>query len=145
MPLKPNTDSPPNYAHNARAIAGDSTLFTIGINFVSGSTVIPTLVSQLTSSPILIGLMAGLPNGAWLLPQLFVAAWVAHRPRKQPIVAIAAFISRLCFFLMGIAVGLFSVTRPALALAALLILQVLFFIGDAIASVPWFDLLAKSI
>ncbi|MHB1355774.1 MAG: MFS transporter, partial [Anaerolineae bacterium] len=41
--------------------------------------------------------------------------------------------------------GLFSVTRPALALAALLILQVLFFIGDAIASVPWFDLLAKSI
>lgn len=145
MPPKLNTGSPPNYAHNARAIAGDSTLFTIGVNFISGSTVIPTLVSQLTSSPVLIGLMAGLPSGAWLLPQLFVAAWVAHHPRKQPIVAIAAFISRPFFFLMGIAVGMFSITRPRLALAALMLFQVLFYVGDAIASVPWFDLLAKSI
>lgn len=145
MPPKLDTGSPPNYAHNARAIAGDSSLFTIGVNFISGSTVIPTLVSQLSSSPVLIGLMAGLPSGAWLLPQLFIAAWVAHRPRKQPIVAIAAFISRLFFFLMGISVGLFGVTRPGLALAALLLFQVLFYIGDAIASVPWFDLLAKSI
>jgi MFS family permease len=145
MPPTRNINAPLNYAHNARAIAGDSSLFTIGINFVSGSTVIPTLVSQLTNSPVLIGLMAGLPSGAWLLPQIFIAAWVAHRRRKQPIVALAAFISRLSFFIMGIAVGLFSITRPALALAALLLFQVLFYIGDAIASVPWFDLLAKSI
>ncbi|MCE5259382.1 MAG: MFS transporter, partial [Chloroflexi bacterium] len=136
---------PKNYKHNALVIGGESTLFSTGISFISASTVIPTLVAQLTNSPVLVGLAAGLPSGAWLLPQLFVAAWIARFRRKKPVVVGACFASRPFFILIGLAVGFFGNSRPGLALAALIICQVLFYIGDAVASVPWFDLFAKTI
>jgi len=136
---------PQNYKHNALAIGGESMLFSTGISFISASTVIPTLVAQLTTSPVLIGLAAGLPSGAWLLPQLFVAAWVARFRLKKPILVRACLLSRPFFFVIGLSVGLWGISKPGWALASLIICQVLFYIGDAFASVPWFDLLAKTI
>jgi len=121
------------------------TMFTAGITFVSGSTVIPTLVALLTNSPILVGLISGLTSGAWLLPQLFVAAWAVRFPRKKPILVTSAIISRTFFFVTGLAIGLLGTSKPVLTLAILILGQVAFFFFDAIASVPWFDLLAKTI
>ncbi|MHB9033190.1 MAG: MFS transporter [Anaerolineae bacterium] len=136
---------PKHYTHNALCIGGESTLFGTGISFISASTVIPTLVAQLTSSPVMVGLAVGLPSGAWLLPQLFVAAWVSRFRLKRPVVALACLFSRPFFILAGLAVGFLALSNPGLALAALIICQVIFYMGDAVASVPWFDLFAKTI
>ncbi|NLV74918.1 MAG: MFS transporter [Chloroflexi bacterium] len=134
-----------NYKHNAFCISGESTTFNIAIAFISASTVIPTLVTRLTSSPVMVGLVAGLPNGAWLLPQLFVAAWTHRFPLKKPILAWSCLLSRPMFLLIGLAIGFFGATNPGLALASLLVGQILFYFGDAVASIPWFDLLARTI
>ncbi len=55
--------------------------FNASAAFVSGSTVLPVYISQLTSSKALIGLFSALENFGWFFPQLFAAMFIVHRRR----------------------------------------------------------------
>ena len=91
------------------------------------------------------GLASGLSSGAWLLPQLLVASLVAQLPRKKPVVVRAAALSRPVLLLMALTVWLVGAQIRALTLAVTLLGIVIFYAGDACASVPWFDLVAKGL
>lgn len=136
---------PPNYTWNARAIATDSALFTIGISFINATTVLPAFINRLSNSEFVVGLAGGLISGAWLLPQLAVASVVARLPRKMPLVARTAWISRLIFLFTGLMIGLFAERLPMLTLVVVIASLVVFFMLDAVVSVPWFDLVGKTI
>ena len=76
---------PKYYKQNAPAFIAESALFTVALSLVSTSTVLPTLLAQLTTSTVIVGLANGLISGAWLVPQLPVASIAARMPHKKPL------------------------------------------------------------
>jgi MFS family permease len=77
-------------------------LFNAALAFLSGSTILPVFISQLTDSKVLIGLFSTLESFGWFFPQLFAAAFIAHRTRVLGFYNNLSFI-RLGFF--GLAIG----------------------------------------
>ena len=136
---------PPDYAWNARAFALDISMFTVGMNFASATTVIPSLIAKLSDSALVVGLAGALTSGAWLLPQLFVASAIARLPRKRPLVVRTAWLTRPVFLLIALAIGLCGRRWPTVTLGIVLAGITIFYFFDAIVSVPWFDLLGKTI
>ncbi len=79
-----------NYRHNFIVNALDISLFMGGYALMSSSSVLPMFAGRLTSSPLVIGLVAALPVVGWLLPQVFTARWVERLPRKRPFVLLTS-------------------------------------------------------
>jgi len=142
-PVQPET--PPHYAWNAVAFGIDSSLFTVGMSLLGTTTILPALILGLTGSPVAVGLASAAVSGGWLLPQIFVASAVTRLKRKKPVVVWAAWLSRPIFFLLGLMVSLYGLRAPVLTTVILLGGLALFYVMDAVVSVPWFDLLAKGI
>ena len=66
-----------DYRRNFICFVLDYVFFGVGMAFVSHTTVLPSFVSQLTDSPPVIGLSSTIMTGAWLLPQLIAASYLA--------------------------------------------------------------------
>ncbi|MGC9360299.1 MAG: MFS transporter [Anaerolineae bacterium] len=130
---------------NSWALGVDSALFTMGMSLISSTTVLPAFVAALTDSEMLVGVASGLSAGAWLLPQLVIASVVAHKSRLKPIIVTTALLSRPLFLLAGLAILFLGASHPALTLAIVLAIITIFFMADAVVSVPWFALLGKLI
>ncbi len=143
--LKADANRTPNYTWNAVAFAADSALFAIAMSLIGTSTVLPTFIARLTSSPIAVGLASGIVSAAWMLPQLIVASAVSGRTSVKPIIVKAAWLSRPLFLLLGVVIWFFAESNPGLTLATVLIGIGVFYVLDAVVSVPWFDLLSKCI
>jgi hypothetical protein len=58
--------SNPHYRRNFICFVLDYVFFGVGMAFVSQTTVLPSFVSQLTDSALLIGLSSTIQTGAWL-------------------------------------------------------------------------------
>lgn len=134
----------PNQTWNVWAFVLDMAMFTVAMSFISTTTVLPTFIGTLTDSEVIVGLAGGLTSGAWLLPQLAVASAVSRLPRKKPLMVRAAWVSRPFLVLLAIFIALFGRTLPELVLAVTLLTITLFFMIDAMVSIPWFDILARA-
>jgi MFS family permease len=73
----------------------NGTLFNAALAFLSGSTIMPVFISQLTDSKVLIGLFSTLESFGWFFPQLIAAALIAHRSK------VLGFYNRLSFLRLG--------------------------------------------
>ena len=133
------------YRRNVWAFGADMALFSVAMSFISPTTVLPSFINTLTRSEVIVGLASGLTSGAWLLPQLFVASVVARMPRKKPIMVWAACIGRPLMVLLALVVGLLGTRAPTATLVIVLATLSVFFVIDAIVSVPWFDLVAVAL
>jgi len=131
----------PEYKRNFWAFVGDLGFFQIGMTFASSSTVIPSLFSRLTTSEVTIGVATGIISVAWMLPQLIAAGLTAGIKHKKAFVVRLAWIFRPIMLLIALAVGLFGKTAPTLTLVLVTLGIFVFFIFDAIVSMPWFDLM----
>lgn len=147
MPTSLSLDEPQSrhYGWNVSVMALDIVMFTLGITFINSTTVIPSLVDALTHSEFIVGLSTGLISGAWLLPQMIVATAMTRSPRKKPAMVWAAWISRAGLMLIALAIWLLGERQPTLTLVCVVGGMFLFFVLDAVVSIPWFDLLAKVI
>jgi MFS family permease len=59
----------------------NGTFFMAALAFVAGSTVLPVFISKLTASRTLIGIISHVEWFGWMFPQLFAAAFLAHRKK----------------------------------------------------------------
>ena len=122
----------------------DNMFYALAISLVSQETIMPLLVSELTDSTIAVGLIPAIFSLSFLLPQLFVANHAERLPRKLPFVLLGSgLLQRLPYPLIGVALLLFAVEAPGLAL-------LLFFIGIATAAFgggivtpAWFSMIGK--
>ncbi len=122
----------------------DNMFYALAISLVSQETIMPLLVSELTDSTIAVGLIPAIFSLSFLLPQLFVANHAERLPRKLPFVLLGSgLLQRLPYPLIGLALLLFAVEAPGLAL-------LLFFIGIATAAFgggiitpAWFTMIGK--
>jgi MFS family permease len=134
-----------HYRRNFSAFVGDYVGFGLAMTFASQTTVLPTFIGELTDSEVVIGLLSTLTAGAWLLPQLVFANLLSNKPRKKPFFFLGAIPGRPLFLLYAVGLGLGLHRNPTLALILLLAFQTLFYATDSLASVAWFDVLAKVI
>ncbi len=130
---------------NFLALLGDNIGFGLSLTFANQTTILPDFARQLTDSRVIIGLLAAIISGAWLLPQIFYARFLTSKRRKKPFVILGATIGRFLYlpYAVGLLLGL--ARNPALALALMLTLQLVFLGSDALAAVAWFDMFAKAI
>lgn len=135
----------PPYHRNAIALICDFSLFSMAMSFIGVTTVLPSFLATLTHSALIVGIGSGITRGAWLLPQLLVAGVITKLPYRKPLIVGAAWASRPILLLIAWAVWRYSVVAPGVTLALVLGGLFILFAADAVASVPWFDHLARTI
>lgn len=143
-----NTQYPTSNGHyrkNFTCFVLDYVFFGISLAFVNQTTVLPSFINQLTDSAPLIGLVSTIQTGAWLLPQLIAASYLADKPRKKPYMLLAAAIGRPVFWLLAGILFLVGSRAPALILGVFFTSLAVFMSTDAMAAVAWFDILGKAI
>jgi MFS family permease len=134
-----------NLARNFVANVLDLSFFMFGINIVSQTTILPLLVSRLTSSIVAIGLISALTSLGYLVPQLLLANHTEGLRRKKPFILFWGALERGPYLLMGLAVWWLAGPLPGLALVAVLGLRTISALAGGIVTPAWFDLIAKVI
>jgi MFS family permease len=134
-----------NLRRNFLANIVDTAFFMLGFSLVSQTTVMPLLVSHLTDSKVVIGLIPALNSLGILLPQLLVANYTEGLPRKMPVVAFFCMVQRLPLPLIGLAVWLLAGPMPGIALVLLLFLRTVIAVAGGLIIPAWFDVIAKEI
>lgn len=127
------------------AFAGDFITWGVGMTFINPTTIMPTFISHYTDLPVLIGLASTIQTGGWLLPQLIVSNLIAHLPRKKPFMIGAALATRPVLWLFALFLLVSNDFSNTTILTTFFVLYTFFTIGDAMASVAWFDILGKSV
>jgi MFS family permease len=135
----------PHYRRNFLALLGDYVGFSVAMTFVGSTTILPALAGYLTNSEIAVGLVSTVGTGAWMLPQLFFANMLTNKPHKKPYMMLGGALSRPLHFIYGVALALGLYLYPSWALLLLYAVQIVFFMGDSLVSVAWFDVTAKAI
>ena len=131
---------------NFVVIVLDAAAFMAGFAFVDVVAVMPILLSNLTDSKVVIGLMVALQRAGWLLPQLFATSFVLHRPRKKPFFLIPCIVSRAPLVLLAAAFcSSWGAQHPVALLWLLIGVFAVFFFGDGLSGVPWHDTVARTI
>ena len=131
---------------NFVVIVLDASFFFGAFAFLDPVAVLPVLLSDLSGSRIVVGLLSALQRAGWLLPQLLAASFVLHRPRKKPFVMYPVIISRLPF--LGLAVLFntgWAAAHPRWTLLLLMVGYGIFFFGDGLSGVPWHDIVGRTI
>lgn len=124
----------------------DITFITLAFSFISRETVIPVLVSQLTDSKLVIGLIPATWALGLYLPQLLTANWAESMPYKKPFVMrIGFFLERLPYFLIGLSILFFALSAPTVALVTVLVGLTMAASGAGLGTPPWLDMIAKVI
>ncbi len=118
-------------------------VFQFATRLIDPPLILTWFVSQLTSSNLLIGLVAPLQSAGWLLPQIFVSAHIQRMQRKMPSYALAAVVRVLCWMLLAATVWL--VDDPRWLLASFFILYTIANMGAGLGGLAFFDVIAKTI
>jgi MFS family permease len=100
-------------------------------------------VSQLTTSNLLIGLVAPLGNAGWMLPQIFVSARIQRMPRKMPGYTLAAGIRGLVWLILAAMIWL--VRDPRLLLVSFFVLYATARLSAGLGGLVFLDVIAKTI
>ncbi|MGD2103760.1 MAG: MFS transporter [Anaerolineae bacterium] len=140
----PSDTTPPNYRWNFLAFVVDYVFFGVAISFVRPDSVLPAFIRQFTRSAPVIGLVSTVWNGCWLLPQVVSARWINDKPRKKPYLMVGMS-GRVAFWVIGLALWLGLGRNPEATLLLFFVCLGLFTITDGLASVAWFDMLARAI
>ncbi|MCC6612550.1 MAG: hypothetical protein IT320_03670 [Anaerolineae bacterium] len=139
------TDREPIYRRNFLAFLIDGILFTVAMNIIGPTTVIPDFVRRLTSSEILIGLSGSLFEVGWTLPQLFIARYIVHFERKKWWFVGPSIPVRFVMLIFAGITVLLGKDQPGAILVAFLISYGIAGVGDGIVGVPWADLTGTSL
>lgn len=126
-------------------LLSDYVSFGVGMAFLGPTTVLPSLIRLLGGSPVAVGVLGAIQSGGWLLPQLLAGRHLAKRSRVKGYVVATAVFSRASLALLVPALWYLAVPFPAVAIGAIMAAVAAFNVGDALASVGWFDLVAKGI
>lgn len=124
---------------------GDGAFFGLGLGFASFTTVIPLFVSQITSSPVLIGLIPAIHSMGWQLPQLLTASKVSRLSKLRRYVLISTIHERAPFLGLALISVFLTKINPNLALVIIFLLLVWQGLGGGITANGWQNLIGKVI
>ncbi len=131
------------YHWNYRCWVLETATWVGGTAFIDATTVLPVLVLALSHSPFLAGLIISIRYAGQSWPQLIAASLVSGKPRK-PFFFRVVLPGRLALLWPGV-VLLLGMTRPAIALSAVLLAYLAFWISEGFSVVPWVDMVGNTI
>jgi MFS family permease len=135
-----------NFPWNFAANLWDIAFITFGLNLVSQTTIMPLLVSELTTSKVAIGLIPAIYSLGFLLPQLLTANFTEGLRVNKPFVMLLGGLGeRLPYLFIGLAVLWLALPAPALTLALFFLLLAVTAASNGIATPAWFSMIAKVI
>jgi MFS family permease len=135
-----------NFPWNFAANLWDIAFITFGLNLVSQTTIMPLLVSELTTSKVAIGLIPAIYSLGFLLPQLLTANFTEGLRVNKPFVMLLGGLGeRLPYLFIGLAVLWLALPAPALTLALSFLLLAVTAASNGIATPAWFSMIAKVI
>jgi hypothetical protein len=105
--------------------------------------VLTWFVGQLTSSNLLVGLVAPLGDAGWFLPQIVVSTRVQRLERKMLAYTVAAVVRTIAWVLLTVAVWL--VEDPLLLLVGFFVLYTIARTSAGLAGLSFFDVTAKTV
>lgn len=129
--------------HNVLVNLVDGGFFGFAMGFASFTTIIPLFVSQLTDSPLLIGLIPAIHSMGWQLPQLFNARQVSRQKRFLGLVLKMTIHERLPFIGLAIVAWLTPLSGANAALVMIFTLLVWQGLGAGFAANPWQSMIGK--
>ena len=118
-------------------------LFFISEAFTDPNLVVTAFLSQLTTSNVLIGLLAPLRDTGWFLPQLFISPWVERQPVKVRIYAAMTYIRSAGWILLVL--SMFLINRLDWLLIAFFGFMVLISLSAGFAGLPFMTVTQKVI
>jgi len=123
----------------------DGGFFGMAIGFASFVTVLPLFVSNMTDSPILIGLIPAIHSMGWQLPQLLIADRVARLSRYKPMVLWLTIQERLPF--LGLAAVAWFLPRIGNKIGLVVTFTLLIWqgLGGGVTATAWQSMIAKII
>jgi MFS family permease len=133
------------YRRNFLFFLTDGILFTVAMNIIGATTVIPDFIRHLTNSEIIIGYASSVFDVGFTLPQLFIARYIIGSVRKKPWFIGPNIFIRFVILVFSILTVLLGRERPALILVAFLICYSIAALGDGLVGVPWADMLGSSL
>ncbi|MFN2132240.1 MAG: MFS transporter [Anaerolineae bacterium] len=135
-----------NYRWNFAANLWDIAFITFGLNLVSQTTIMPLLVSELTTSRIAIGLIPAIYSLGFLLPQLLMASHAEGLRVNKPFVMLLGGLGeRGPYLLIGLAILWLGRPAPALTLILFFLLLATTATSNGMATPAWFSMIAKVI
>jgi MFS family permease len=135
---------PPHQRWNFVAFLVDYACFGIAFTFISPDSVMPAFVGQLTDSAPVIGLIGTVFTGGWLLPQLAAARLINDKPRKKPYM-LAGLSGRILLWVIALGLWAGLARYPTAMLTLFFVCLGLWAATDGVASVAWFDIMARAI
>jgi MFS family permease len=135
-----------NFRWNFSVNVIDLAFYTLGMSIVSQATIMPLLISTLTTSTIVIGLVPAIFNMGFLLPQLLTASYTERLRRKLPFISTASGVGeRGPYLVIGLFVLFFAEKYPTLTLIVILLMLATSAITAGVLTPAWYDLIAKVI
>ena len=131
-----------HFRWNFCSLVVDSVSWGVTFSFVGRDSVMPLLISQLTDSAPVIGLVGTVYTAGWMLPQLAMARWISDKPRKKPYM-IAGMGGRIVFWGTALALWAGLARVPAAMLTLFFLLLGFFAITDSLTAVALFDIMAR--
>jgi MFS family permease len=134
-----------NFWHNFILLALDSSAFTFALAMLSQDTILPFFVSQLTASPILIGLVPAVYFLGYYAPQLFGAYLANRRSRRKPLILTIIIFQRLGILMIALTAQASGLLSPPLTLALFFCSFLIFSILNGVISPAYSDFISKHI
>jgi MFS family permease len=124
----------------------DAVFYSLGLNLVSQATIMPLLVSELTDSKVLIGLIPATYRVSYLLPQILTANYTGRLRVNKPLVLLVGSVGeRLPYLLIGLAIWGLASPAPAWALALFFLLWATTAASNGTITPAWYSMIAKVI
>ena len=113
------------------------------MSMIEMNTVLPSLISNLTSSTIAFGGMYSIMLGAPLVFNLIFSGFLQRFPLKRKFLLIGIYMRGLSFLGMALVTLIFAKSNPKVALVSLYFLTFLFSISGGFASIAYSDIVGK--
>ncbi len=134
---------PPHWQRNFAANFVDVMFFSLGLAFVSMSTIMPVFIRQLGGSPLVVGLIPALVQTGQVLPPLFAAPYIAPLECKLPFLLKMTLGERLPWPVLAIACIVLAPRYPAAMLGLTACLLAIFGLAGGICTPAWMDIIAR--
>lgn len=133
------------HQRNFTYFLADFIMFSVALQLLGPTTVIPDFVRKLTSSEILIGISSQLFEIGYLLPQLLIARQLVRVENKKWWFIGPNLFARLAMIAFAGVIILLGGDRKPEMLALFMLFYMLAALGDGLVGVPWMDLLGSSL
>jgi MFS family permease len=119
--------------------------FNMSAALAGGTTVLPTFISNLTSSKVLIGLSGTMAMAGWYLPQLVVANYIETVKRKRPVYMWAGVVRIIVIWIIAFSIPLLGNTWAGGFVILFFVLYSVYVIAGGVAGIPFMDIVGKEI